>query len=224
MNQARNRSDAHILIAGAGIGGLGAALALGQLGKNCDIEITVLEQADVFGEVGAGVQISPNAYQVLCAWGLADALNQTANFPQRLQVRSATSHQLLGQLALGDKAVSRYGCPFATLHRADLHRLLLDAVRQLPNVTLHLNAKTAKISETNQQVSVTTASGERFSADVLIGADGLRSRVRPHVIDDDHPNPTGHTAWRALISLAHLADLAEVPPEILQDLLQDLLH
>ena len=90
----------HILIAGAGIGGLGAALALAQIG----LKITVLEQSDVFGEVGAGVQISPNAYKVLCDWGLADVLRQTANFPEKLQVRNARSNKLLAQLEMGEKA------------------------------------------------------------------------------------------------------------------------
>ena len=80
---------AHILIAGAGIGGLGAALALSQIG----VKITVLEQSEVFGEVGAGVQISPNAYKVLSDWGLGDALLQTANFPEKLQVRSTASNK-----------------------------------------------------------------------------------------------------------------------------------
>ncbi len=198
---------AHVLIAGAGIGGLGAALALAQMG----LKITVLEQSDVFGEVGAGVQISPNAYKVLCDWGLADALRQTANFPERLQVRNATSNKLLGQLTLGESAQTRYGYPFSTFHRADLHALLLNAVRQRPNVELHLNAKISAIAESNQQVTVTTEAGNSFNADALIGADGLRSRVRQHVLGDSEPRATGHTAWRALLPLA------DVPPELQQD-------
>jgi salicylate hydroxylase len=202
---------AHVLIAGAGIGGLGAALALAQMG----LKITVLEQSDVFGEVGAGVQISPNAYKVLCDWGLADALKQTANFPERLQVRNATSNKLLGHLTLGESAQTRYGYPFSTFHRADLHALLLNAVRRQPNVELHLNAKVSHISsqfiESNQQVTVTTEAGNSFNADALIGADGLRSRVRQHVLGDSEPRATGHTAWRALLPIG------DVPPELQQD-------
>ncbi len=205
----------HILIAGAGIGGLGAALALAQIG----IKVTVLEQADVFGEVGAGVQISPNAYKVLSGWGLGDALLQTANFPQALQVRSATSDKLLGQLQLGNKAQTRYGFPFATLLRADLHVLLLNALRQEANVDLYLNAKITDIAETNQQlnpqldpqVTVTTELGDTFTADALIGADGLWSSVRQQMLDQSAPHATGHTAWRALLPMA------DVPPELQQD-------
>jgi salicylate hydroxylase len=197
----------HILIAGAGIGGLGAALALSQMG----LKVTVLEQSNVFGEVGAGVQISPNAYKVLCDWGLADALKQTASFPERLQVRSTATDKLLGQFEMGEKAQTRYGFPFSTWHRADLHTLLLDAVRQLPNVELHLNAKVNHITESNQQVAVFTEAGNTFTADTLIGADGLWSRVRQLVVNDEAPLATGHTAWRALLPLA------DVPPELQHD-------
>jgi salicylate hydroxylase len=206
---------AHVLIAGAGIGGLGAALALARIDKNFDIRVTVLEQSDVFGEVGAGVQVSPNAYQVLAGWGLGDALLQTANFPQALQVRSATSDKLLGQLDMGSKAQNRYGFPFATVHRADLHTMLLNALRQEVNVDLYLNAKITHITETNQllrpEVTVTTELGDIFTADALIGADGLWSSVRQQMLDSSAPHATGHTAWRALLPMA------DVPPELQQD-------
>lgn len=202
---------AHVLIAGAGIGGLGAALALAKIG----IKVTVLEQTDVFGEVGAGVQISPNAYKVLSGWGLGDALLQTANFPEALQVRSATSDKLLGQLQLGSQAHTRYGFPFATLLRADLHTLLLNAARQEVNVDLYLHAKITDIAETNQQlgpqVTVTTELGDTFTADALIGADGLWSSVRQQMLEHSAPHATGHTAWRALLPMA------DVPPELQQD-------
>jgi salicylate hydroxylase len=207
----------HILIAGGGIGGLGVALALGQIG----LKVTVLEQSSIFGEVGAGVQVSPNAYKVLCDWGLADVVKQTVNFPEKIQVRSTANDKLLGQLELGNKAQLRYGFPFATIHRADLHTLLLNAVRQLTNVDLHLNAKIVDIVEVNQQVKVTTEVGASFTADALIGADGLRSRVRQYVFDETTPSSsaipssspsyTGHTAWRALLPMA------EVPSELQQD-------
>jgi salicylate hydroxylase len=196
--------SAHILIAGAGIGGLGAALALAQIG----LKITVLEQSDVFGEVGAGIQISPNAYKVLSDWGLADVLKQTANFPEKLQVRSGKTHKLLGQLTLGATAQTRYGFPFATIRRADLHALLLNAVHQHPNVELHLNSKISNITEQNQMVTVTTEAGKSFTANALIGADGLWSRARQQVLGGAAPRATGHSAWRAMLPMA------DVPPEL----------
>jgi salicylate hydroxylase len=202
---------AHFLISGAGIGGLGAALALARMGGDLGVKVTVLEQAEAFSEIGAGIQISPNAYQVLASWGLGDELKKAANFPEKLQVRSAASHKLLGQLTLGNAAQTRYGYPFATIRRADLHTLLLNAVRQQPNVELHANAKVSDIVEQNQQVTVATASGKNFTADLLIGADGLWSRVRQHVLGDAEPRSTGHTAWRALLPMA------DVHSELQQD-------
>ena len=197
----------HILIAGAGIGGLGAALSLAQIG----LKVTVLEQSDAFGEVGAGVQVSPNAYKVLSDWSLNEALRQTANFPEKLQVRSTSSDKLLGQLTLGKTAQARYGFPFATIRRADLHALLLNAVQQFDHVDLRLNARISSITEQNQQVTVTTETGDSFTADALIGADGLWSRVRQHVLGDAAPRATGHTAWRAMLPMV------DVHTELLQD-------
>jgi salicylate hydroxylase len=201
---------AHMLISGAGIGGLGAVLALSQMG----VRVTVLEQSNTFGEIGAGVQISPNAYKVLSDWGFDETLKKTANFPEKLQVRSAASNKLLGQLSLGKAAQSRYGFPYATIRRADLHALLLNAVRQQTKVELHLNAKITQISEIaeiNQQVTVTTESGNSFTADALVGADGLWSHVRQHVLNGSAPRATDHTAWRAMLPMA------DVPPELQQD-------
>ena len=192
-----NPSDTHILIAGAGIGGLAAALALSRTG----LQVTVLEQADAFGEVGAGVQLGPNAFGVLAGWGLRDALLQVVNFPDMLQTRDAATNRLLGELPLGDTARRNYGFDYATIHRADLHQVLLDAVRQQPLVSLHLNAKIALISESETAVQVTTAQGDSYSADALIGCDGLWSQVRKHVLGEQMPLATGHVAWRALLPM-----------------------
>lgn len=187
----------HLLIAGAGIGGLGAALALARAG----VRVTVLEQTDAFGEVGAGVQVSPNAFAVLSGWGLREALLQVANFPLAMQARDAASHRLLGQIDLGDTARSNYGFDYACIHRADLHQVLLDAVRQQPLATLQLNAKIVAVSESAQAVQVSTEQGASHGADALIGCDGLWSQVRQHVLGAQPPLATGHVAWRALLPM-----------------------
>ena len=194
----------HILIAGAGIGGLAAALAL----SRANLHVTVLERADAFGEVGAGVQLGPNAFGVLAGWGLRDALLQVVNFPEMLQTRDAATNRLLGELTLGDTARRKYGADYATVHRADLHQVLLDAVRQQPQVSLHLNAQISSITESAQTVQVSTVQGESYSADALIGCDGLWSQVRKQVLGEQMPLATGHVAWRALLPM-HL-----VPPEL----------
>ncbi|OZA95428.1 MAG: FAD-dependent oxidoreductase, partial [Polaromonas sp. 39-63-203] len=110
-----------VVVAGGGIGGLAAALAASRAG--CHVRL--LERAAAFSEVGAGVQLGPNVTRVLDAWGLSDALRSVAAFPQRLQVRSAEGGEALGELPLGQVMAARYGAPYATVHRADLHGLLL---------------------------------------------------------------------------------------------------
>ena len=192
----------HLLIAGAGIGGLAAALALARIG----VKVTVLEQADAFSEVGAGVQMSPNAFGVLSDWGLSEALRKVANFPQAMQARDAATDKLLGHLELGDTALRHYGFEYATIHRADLHRILLEAVVEQPHVRLHLNAKISNFRETQKTVTVTTEQGETYTADALIGCDGLWSQVRRHVLSKtalaNPPKAPGYVAWRALLPLA----------------------
>ena len=113
----------NVLVAGGGIGGLACALALGRAG----VPVTVLEQAQAFGEIGAGIQLGPNAMRVLSDWGVADALQEHASFPDELRVRSAHDGRLLGHMRLGASALAHYGHPYASVHRADLHRVLLSA-------------------------------------------------------------------------------------------------
>ena len=117
-----------VLVAGGGIGGLAAALATARSGHS----VKLFERAPAFAEVGAGVQLGPNVTRILHSWGLAQGLKSVAAFPDFLQVRSAQSGAELGRLSLGDAAVQRYGSPYVTVHRADLHGLLLDAAFNKP--------------------------------------------------------------------------------------------
>src|ERR1035437_6781704 len=112
-----------ILIVGGGMGGLAAALACSRSGA----QVALFERVAQFSEVGAGIQLGPNVVKVLHAWGLQDALATVAAFPSHLQVRSATDGTELGLLRLGAATVARYGAPYATIHRVDLHALLLAA-------------------------------------------------------------------------------------------------
>ncbi len=184
-----------VLIAGAGIGGLAAALACRRAGA----AVRVFERATTFGEVGAGIQLGPNVTRILQAWGLADALAQVAAFPHQLQVRSAASGQELGSLALGSSALQRYGAPYATVHRADLHQLLLTALQGLGGVELLLGAQVTGFSQSPMSVVLPLADGSRISGAVLIGADGLWSPVRQGLLGDGMPQPTGHLAYRAML-------------------------
>ena len=191
---------ARILIAGGGIGGLAAAFACARAGTR----VQLFERADAFGEVGAGIQIGPNVTRILQQWGLAEHLQRVAAFPAQLRVRSASSGEELAALALGDAAVQRYGAPYATVHRADLHQLLLEGVQGQGAVQLHLGRPLSVFTQTQAQVRAQTPDGDRQEADALIGADGLWSRVRQWLLDDGMPRFTGHLAYRAMVPQATL--------------------
>ena len=189
-----------IVIAGGGIGGLSAALACGRE----RVQLTLFERAPEFAEVGAGVQLGPNVVKILNGWGLKAALNSVAAFPERLQVRSAPSGAELGVLRLGDVALARYGAPYVTIHRADLHGLLLAAVKPLPGVSLNVGDAVSQFVDHASGVMVTTASGCKAEGDVLVGADGGWSRVRQQLLNDSVPQPTGHLAYRAMVRQSDL--------------------
>jgi salicylate hydroxylase len=184
-----------VLIAGGGIGGLAAALACSRAGWG----VRVFERAGEFSEVGAGIQIGPNVVRVLDGLGLEAGLARVAAFPERLQVRNAVSGDVLGVLPLGERSVRLYGAPYATIHRADLHHLLLDALQQRSDVRLGLGCWIASFTETPEAVTLTTTDGLEVEGDVLVGADGLWSRVRELLLNDGPPRVPGHLAYRAMV-------------------------
>lgn len=184
-----------VLIAGGGIGGLAMALAA----SRAHWDVHLFERAAVFSEVGAGIQLGPNVVKVLHQWGLAEALSRVAAFPELLQVRDAARGQVLGTLRLGAVMAARYGAPYVTLHRADLHSLLLEAVQQHTSTRLHLARPLESFHQTPQAVTVHTAGGLVSEGDVLIGADGLWSSIRQQLLGDGLPQRTGHLAYRALV-------------------------
>ena len=190
----------NVLIAGGGIGGLAAGLACARAGQN----VQIFEQAVAFTEVGAGIQLGPNVTRILHNWGLAEALASLAAFPTHLQVRDAISGREQGVLRLGKTAEQRYGAPYATLHRADLHALLLAAVSQQTSAICLLESPVTGFVQTPQQVAVQTSGGRSFGGDLLLGADGLWSVVREALLADGPPRVTGDLAYRALVSQATL--------------------
>ena len=164
----------------------------------------VFERAAAFAEVGAGIQIGPNVTRLLHGWGFDQALEAVAAFPERLQVRGAVSGRELGLLRLGDTARQRYGAPYATLHRADLHAMLLEAVRQHGNAALRLDCGVTGFAQTTQRVAAQLEDGRTVDGDILLGADGLWSAVRQGLLKDGPPRVTGHLAYRALLPQSSL--------------------
>lgn len=210
-----NPMNKHVLIAGGGIGGMGLAVALSRAGLNVDL----LEQTPEFSEVGAGIQLGPNAVRVLSDWGLSNALQAVAAFPDRLRVRDAHQGTVLGELTLSERARQKYGQPYATIHRADALQVLLAAAQAEPRVTLHLKERARSLHELPDGVSVLTESGHTHRADALIGCDGLWSVVRRHVMAgpaglvpgnepplDIPPRFSGHLAYRGMVAQADLPD------------------
>jgi len=189
-----------VLIAGGGIGGLAAALAATRAGWHA----RVFEQASVFCEVGAGIQLGPNATRVLRDWGLLEAATECGCAPRRLVARDALTGRELSSLPLADFA-SRYGAPYLTLHRAGLHALLLQAVRgQGPEAALHTGVRIEDLMEVGEGVRARLSDGSRPEADALVGADGLWSVVRQSLLADGPARPSDHVAYRGLAPLVDL--------------------
>jgi salicylate hydroxylase len=184
------------LIAGGGIGGLAAALACSRQGT----DVSLFERAPAFAEVGAGIQLSPNVVRVLQGWGLTDALDAVVAVPERLQVRSAVSGAELGVLRLGSTIQARYGAPYVTIQRADLHQVLLAELTRRDQAQLWLKSELAGFSQSNDGVRLRLSDGTTVQGDALIGADGGFSRVRQQLLNDGVPAPTGQLAYRALVS------------------------
>ncbi len=185
---------AQALVAGGGIGGLAAATACARAG----LEVRLYEQAAAFSEVGAGVQLGPNAVRRLQGWGLGAALEAVAAQPQQLCVRSALGGHALASLRLNPDMAQRHGAPYCTLHRADLHGLLLAALAQDSRVRIRPGCPVRAVRQDAGCVTLSLATDLEVEGDLLIGADGLWSTVRQQVWSDGAATPTGHVAYRAL--------------------------
>jgi salicylate hydroxylase len=184
-----------VLIAGAGIGGLTASLALRQAG----FDAHVYEQASVLREVGAGVAISPNAVKVLHKLGLAEALRTVGVVSHSMDSRDWQTGALLGRVPLAAAAVERWGAPFYHLHRADLH----DALRAaLGDQHITLGARCVAVEQHGTTVELRFADGRDATGDLLIGADGIHSVVRDYVSGPDQPIWSRQISWRGLVPAA----------------------
>ncbi|KAJ2923595.1 hypothetical protein H1R20_g13501, partial [Candolleomyces eurysporus] len=187
-----------VIIVGAGIGGLTVAHRLATAGH----KVTIIEGAQTLGEIGAGMHLSPNVTRLLWRWGFGEKLKEVATVSERVTSRRYDNGEVLTSRPLGDLSEREYGAPSYIIHRADLHRILLSAVQ--PLVTIKLGSKATDINP--NIASVTLASGEIVEGDLVIGADGLRSKVLEVVLPPEekklgklNPKHTGDVAYRALI-------------------------
>lgn len=197
----------HILIAGAGIGGLTAALALLSRG----FRISVLEQARELGELGAGVQISANGAHALFSLGLEPALQRVWCEPAGKEIRLWSTGETWKLFDLGAVSRQRYGAPYFMIHRADLHLILLRAVRAAAPDAVTLNARVSGFEQDSNGVTVICENGTRVTGDALIGADGVHSRIRNALFGEMPARFTGLLAWRGLIPMDRLPERLRRP-------------
>ena len=188
-----------VVLAGAGIGGLSAALALDPA-----VEVVVLERTGALSEVGAGLQLGPNATRVLRRLGLGEALAAIGFEPEANEVREAATGALMLRQPLKAVARTRWGAPYLHIHRADLQDLLARAATARANVTLRLGARVEGFDQDGAGVTVRLAGGETIRADALVGCDGLRSSVREGLWGAGQPRFTGVMAWRGTVEAARL--------------------
>jgi salicylate hydroxylase len=196
-----------ILIVGAGIGGIAAALALIEAG----FEVEVYERAGALAEVGAGIQISPNGVKILQSLGLGEALERVAFRPAAIEMRFGKSGAKLFDVPMREEAVRRYGAPYYHVYRPDLMKALGDALTQRAPHALYLGAEAVGFRQDANGVSVRFADGGHAAGDAVVGADGIHSVIRTEMFGAERPRFTGNAAWRVVVPAARLPK-GLVPP------------
>jgi salicylate hydroxylase len=193
-----------ILVAGGGIGGLAVALALANRG----LRVRVIEKASEFAELGAGLQLAPNASRALDALGVCSAIESFAVFPQRMIWMDAISGEEVTSLDLGAPFLERYRYRYIVMHRSDLLAVLLEACRAHARITLETSKDVLTVEDRIETARVTCVDGSTYEADVLIGADGLWSTVRKVLVDDGEPICSEYVAYRGAIPIEQMSSHA----------------
>jgi salicylate hydroxylase len=197
-------STGPIVIAGGGIGGLAAARALALSGRRS----IVLEQAPEFGEIGAGIQLGPNVHRMFERLGVAREMRDIAFYPENLIMNDSVTGEEVMRLPAGERFRAHFGGPYGVIHRADLHKVLLDACLATPEaIDLRAGTRVTGFTDHGGRISVETESGGTVEGEALIGADGLWSQVRSHIVGDGDPRVSGHIAYRAVLDIGEVPDI-----------------
>ena len=186
--------DLPVLVAGGGIGGLAAALALVRQG----FEVTVLEQAPEIGEIGAGIQLGPNAFHAFDALGVGDKARGRAVYTDYMVMHDALDEYQVGKIPTGEAFLKRFGNPYAVIHRQDIHNSLLEGAQETGKVEFITNTRVERVEQDGDAVTVHCTNGKTYTGQALIGADGGKSVVRAQYVNDP-PRVTGHVVYRAVV-------------------------
>lgn len=185
------------LVVGGGIGGLCAAIALAQKGWT----VRVLEQAPQFGAIGYGIQLGPNVFPAFDRLGVSAAVLEKATLPDNVWMFDAFDGMPVTRVRTDEGFRQRYGHPYVAIHRVDLHNILVDACKRYPGITLDENAAVAAWQDLGDRVVVSTADGRRIEGAFVVGADGLRSRIRAQMIGESDPSLIGYVAHRTIVPI-----------------------
>ena len=198
-----NISNLPVLVSGGGIGGLAAALALVRQG----FQVQVFEQAPEIGEIGAGIQLGPNAFHAFDALGVGEKARGRAVYTDYMVMHDALDETLVGKIETGEAFRQRFGNPYAVIHRVDVHKSLLEGAVETGRVEFFTNTRIEKVEqdETTKVVSAIDQNGKRWTGQALIGADGGKSVVRTQYVNDP-PRVTGHVVYRAVVDKADFPD------------------
>lgn len=188
-------SDELILISGGGIGGLSAALGLARKG----FRSLILERASELGEIGAGIQLGPNAFHAFDYLGIGEKARASAVYVDKLLLMDALTAEEICSIPLDEPFRERFGNPYAVVHRGELHAVMLRACRENPLIELRTDSEVTGYARSGTGVEAILADGSRLHGQALIGADGLWSKIRQQIVGDGMPRVTGHTTYRSVI-------------------------
>jgi 2-polyprenyl-6-methoxyphenol hydroxylase-like FAD-dependent oxidoreductase len=186
-----------VLVAGGGIGGIAAALALVRRG----FAVKVLEQAAELGEIGAGIQLGPNAFAAFDALGIGEIARAKAVYTDEMVMHDALDETLVGRIPTGEAFRKRFGNPYAVIHRADVHGSLLEGAKASDRIEVATSTQVQRVEQDDTGVTVFDARGNRHRGVALIGADGVKSAVRRQYVGDD-ARVSGHVVYRAVVDRA----------------------
>ena len=192
-----------VIVAGGGIGGLATALALVRQG----FQVQVLEQAAHIGEIGASIQLGPNAFHAFDALGVGEKARGRAVYTDHMVMHDALDESLVGRIETGAAFRERFGNPYAVIHRQDVHNALLEGAQETGRVEFHTDTRLVQVEQDGDTVTAIDQNGKRWTGQALIGADGVKSVVRAQYVNDP-ARVTGHVVYRAVV------DQAEFPEDL----------